>query len=69
MPQKIIEPIDKINNFLKYFFKFPSDHIILKKRRGSDYYNIVESAKIKYEFSNEDKRISRKKIRRNGIKK
>ena len=31
MPQKIIEPIDKINNFLKYFFKFPSDHIILKK--------------------------------------
>ena len=56
----IIEPIDKINNFLKYFFKFPTDHIILKKRRGSDYYNIVEKAKIKYEFNNEDKKLAEK---------
>lgn len=68
MPQKIIEPIDKINNFLKYFFKFPSDHIILKKRRGSDYYNIVESAKIKYEFSNEEKELAEKKLEEMGLK-
>ena len=64
----IIEPIDKINNFLKYFFKFPTDHIILKKRRGSDYYNIVEKAKIKYEFNNEDKKLAEKNLEEMGLK-
>ena len=64
----IIEPIDKINNFLKYFIKFPTDHIILKKRRGSDYYNIVEKAKIKYEFNNEDKKLAEKNLEEMGLK-
>lgn len=68
MPKKIIEPIAKINKFFKYFFKFPNDHIILKKRRGSDYYNIVESAKIKYEFNNEEKKLAEKNLEEMGLK-
>ncbi len=68
MPKEIIEPIDKINNFFNIFFRFPTDHIILKKRCGSDYYNIVEKTKINYEFSNEEKKLAEKTLEEMGLK-
>ena len=68
MPKIIVEPINKINNFFKFFFKFPTDHTILKKRSGSDYYNIVENAKIKYEFSNEEKKLAEQTLEKMGLK-
>ena len=67
LSSKILRPIDNLNNFFLLFFKFPIKHKILNKRTGSDYYNIINKAKINYVLDKYDDKKAKSIFKKMGL--